>query len=186
MGISALFRGLFSAYNSGMMSVVARRFLNFGFCFTLSLLLATGLLHAQEQHRGRKYTPPPQTAKITVTVTKATNGKPVENAAVVFHPMKDGKGEGNMELKTNEDGKVTIDVVPVGDSLRLQVIADGFQTFGDDYDIPDATKSIDIKLKRPARQYSIYEKHDDTLQGGAPEQKPAQPPADGAAKPQQN
>jgi hypothetical protein len=185
MGISALFRGLSSAYNSGMMSVVARRFLNFGFCFTFSLLLATGLLHAQEQHRGRKYTPPPETAKITVTVTKATNGKPVENAAVIFHPMKDGKGEGNMELKTNEDGKVTIDVVPVGDSLRLQVIADGFQTFGDDYEIPEATKTIDIKLKRPARQYSIYEKHDDTLQGGA-EQKPAQPPADGAAKPQPN
>lgn len=164
------------------MSVVARRFLNFSFCLTVFLLLAPGLLHAQEQHRGRKYTPPPPTAKITVTVIKATNGKPVENAAVVFHPMKDGKGEGNMELKTNEDGKVTIDVVPVGDNLRLQVIADGFQTFGDDYEIPDATKDIQIKLKPPARQYSIYEKHDDTLQGGA-DQKPTQPPAD-AAKPQ--
>ena len=172
-----------------MYAAARRRFLSFGFC-TVFLFVATGLLHAQEDHRGRKYVPPPPTAKITVTVTKATNGKPVENAAVIFHPMKDGKGEGNMELKTNEDGKVTIDVVPVGDSLRLQVVANGYQTFGDDFDIPEATKSIDIKLKRPTRQYSIYEKHDDTLQGGADSKPSAQPPANsqppaGSTKPPQ-
>ena len=32
------------------------------------------------------------------------NGKPVANAAVVFHSIKDGKDEGNMEVKTNEQG----------------------------------------------------------------------------------
>lgn len=130
-------------------------------------------LHAQDNGRGRKYTPPPPTAKISVTVTKATNGKPVQNAAVIFHPIKNGKDEGALELKTNEDGKVSIDVIPIGDTVRLQIIADGFQTFGDDYAITTDSKDIDVKLKRPARQYSIYEKHDDTPQGGADTPPPA-------------
>ena len=138
----------------------------------VSLIAAPGLL---AQARGRKYTPPPATAKITVTVTKEANGKPVENAAVVFHPMKGTKDEGNLELKTNEEGKAVIDVIPIGDTVRLQVIANGFQTFGDDYPITTDTKEIQVKLKRPARQYSIYEKHDDSQQGGA-DTKPASPP----------
>lgn len=128
----------------------------------LPLLVAVvGLVfsgHAQEQGRGRKYKPPPATCKIIVTVTKA-NGKPLENASVVFHPLENGKDKGNMELKTNEDGKVTIDVIPMGDQLRLQVLAEGYQTFGNDYDLPTDTKEIAVKMNRPQKQYSIYESH---------------------------
>jgi hypothetical protein len=140
------------------------------------------LLHAQDApHRGRKYTPPPATCKITVIVTKATNGKPLENASVIFHPIKNGKDDGNLEMKTNQDGKAILDVIPVGDTVRLQVIVSGYQTFGDDYEINEDTKEILVKMKRPAKQYSIYEKHDDTLQGGTeakpePEAKPEQKP----------
>jgi hypothetical protein len=113
--------------------------------------------HAQQQGRGRKYKPPPPTCSITVTVVKASNGKPVENAAVVFHPIENGKDKGNMELKTNQDGKVTIDIIPMGDAVRLQVIADGFETYGEDYELPGDSKTIKVKLKRPAAQYSIYQ-----------------------------
>ena len=76
-----------------------------------------------------------------------------------FIPIKDGKDAGGMELKTDEDGKVTLDMIPVGDTLRLQVLATGFQTYGQDYDLPGDSKEIEIKLKRPQKQYSIYEKH---------------------------
>ncbi len=154
----------------------------------LTVLLPTLLLAQDEAHRGRKYTPPPPTAKITVTVTKATNGKPIENAAVVFHPMKQGKDEGNLELKTNEDGKASIDVIPIGDTVRLQVIASGYQTFGDDYEITTDSKDIDVKMKRPARQYSIYEKHDNsTVQGGAAAKPDSStPPASQPSPPQSN
>jgi hypothetical protein len=124
-------------------------------------LLALPLLNAQES-RGRKYKPPPPTCKISVTVIKATDGKPVEDAAVVFHPInKDGKDEGNLELKTNEDGKAVISVIPVGDTVRVQVVATGYQTYGDSYELPDDTKEITIKLNRPGRQYSTYEHHPD-------------------------
>lgn len=126
--------------------------------FAAALFLLSSV-HAQEQGRGRKYKPPPETCKVTVTVVKAWNGKPVEDAAVVFHPIRDGKDQGNLELKTNEDGKVSIDVIPVGDTVRLQVIATGFQTYGNDYELPGDSKDIQVKLNRPARPYSIYEKH---------------------------
>jgi hypothetical protein len=128
--------------------------------------------HAQEQGRGRKYKPPPATCKITVTVLKAANGKPLENASVVFHPLENGKDKGNMELKTNEDGKVTIDVIPIGDGLRLQVLATGYQTYGNDYELPGDSKEIEVKLSRPAKQYSIYESHPDQGQGQSGSDKP--------------
>lgn len=140
---------------------------------SLSLLLASPLLSAQTMKRGRKYTPPPPTCKITVTVTKASNGKPVENAGVVFHPLKDGKDDGNMELKTNEDGKAVLDVIPVGDTVRLQIIARGYQTYGADYQADSATKEIEVKLLPPGHQYSIYEKHSDSQIGGHDEAQPS-------------
>jgi hypothetical protein len=126
------------------------------------IALVAGLVlgaHAQEHGRGRKYKPPPPTCKITVTVLKAYNGKPLENASVVFHPLKEGKDAGGMELKTNEDGKATLDMIPIGDTLRLQVLATGFQTFGEDYDLPGDSREIEVKLNRPQKQYSIYQKH---------------------------
>lgn len=141
--------------------------------FQMLLLLALCaplLLNAQELRSRRKYVPPPPTSRITVIVTKASNGKPVQNAAVVFHPLKDGKNEGDMELKTNEEGKAVIDVIPIGDTLRLQIIADGFQTFGDDFPIKKATRTIAIKLLPPARQYSVYQKHNGEEQGGEADQ----------------
>jgi len=116
--------------------------------------LATGYA----QGRGRKYKPPPPTCNITVTVVRAKDGKPVTDAAVVFHPLG-GKYRGNMELKTDEDGKASINVIPIGETLRLQVIADGFNTFGQDYDLPGSTKEIVVKLKPPQSQYSIYQSH---------------------------
>jgi hypothetical protein len=130
------------------------------------LLCVPSLVSAQTMKRGRKYTPPPPTCKITVTVTKGKNGKPVENAGVVFHPMKDGKDAGNMELKTNEDGKAVLDVIPIGSTVRLQIIASGYQTYGADYQVDSPTKDIEVKLLPPGRQYSIYEKHDESQLGG--------------------
>lgn len=132
-----------------------------------AMLVVPTLLFAQEWGRGRKYKPPPPTCTITVTVVKATNGKAVQNAAVVFHPIDDkGKDAGGMELKTDENGKAKLDVIPVGDTLRLQIIAQGYQTFGNDYKITAASREITVKLRHPARQFSIYQKHTDAQIGG--------------------
>ena len=132
------------------------------------LIAASLAAHGQDEtdRRGRKYKAPPPTARIEVTILKDVNGKPIENAAVIFHPMVGEKDNGNMELKTNEDGKTIIDVLPIGDTVRLQVIARGFQTYGEDYKIDKAAMAIEIKMKRPGEQYSIYKKHDSGEVGG--------------------
>lgn len=125
------------------------------------MVVSTLSLSAQESsHRGRKFKPPPPTSKIQVTVVRDNDSKPIENAAVIFHVDMDGD-KGNMELKTNEDGKSLIDILPIGSTMRLQIIAKGFQTYGQDYKIDKSEMAFEIRMKRPARQYSIYEKHDD-------------------------
>ncbi len=100
---------------------------------------------------GQKY------ADLKFLVVRDAGGKPIRNASVVLHPVeKDGKqSKGGLQLKTDPDGRASYDGVPYG-KLRVQVIAPGFQTFGEDYDISEPTHEITIKLKRPADQYSIY------------------------------
>ncbi len=123
------------------------------------LLTALCLLpaHAQDVKRGRKYKEPPPVAHIAVTVTRASNGKPVENAAVIFHTFHEGKDQGNMELKTNEDGKAVLDVIPIGDEVQLQVFKSGFQTYGETFTNDTPTRDLAIKVKPPNGQYSIYQ-----------------------------
>jgi len=108
-----------------------------------------------EQH-GRKYKAPPVTSRIEVTVLKGFNKKPIMNAAVVFHPVKDGRDEGNMEMKTDPDGKAVIDVIPTGSKVTIQVIADGFATFAEDYVVKEASRQIVISMARPRAQVSAY------------------------------
>ena len=129
--------------------------------FLFAAFCAVTLASAQDtSHRGRKYKAPPPTSHVEVTVIRATNGKPVENASVIFHPLEDGHNAGNMELKTNEDGKTVIDLLAIGSTVRLQIIAPGFQTYGEDYKVDKDTMAIEVKLKRPAEQYSIYKKNE--------------------------
>ncbi len=133
----------------------------------LGLVIGSFTLSAQDtDKRGRKYKAPPATARVEITILRDFNNKPIENAAVVFHPMQGERDKGNMELKTNEDGKTVIDVLPMGDTVRLQVIAKGFQTYGQDFKIDKAEMALEIKLKRPGEQYSIYKKHDQSADAG--------------------
>ena len=109
-------------------------------------------------------------------VVRDYNGKPIRNAAVVLHPVN-GKGKqsrGGMELKTDTEGKTSFDGVPYG-VLRIQVLAAGFQTYGEDFDINKPTMEITVKLKRPQGQFTMY---DDPKK--KPEQKPDEkkPPDD--------
>jgi uncharacterized GH25 family protein len=99
-------------------------------------------------------------ASLSFLVVRDENGKPVRNAAVVMHPVEENgkQSKGGLELKTDPEGKASYDGVPYG-KLRIQVLAPGFQTFGDDYDVGQPSMEITIKLKRPAGQYSIYDQH---------------------------
>jgi len=124
------------------------------------LLLTTAVCAAKEKE---------EEASLSFLVVRDYNDKPVRNAGVVMHPVeKNGKqSRGGLELKTDADGKCSFDGVPYG-KLRIQVIAPGLQTFGEDYEINQPTMQINIRMKRPTGQYSIYQDH--------PEDKKANPP----------
>ena len=96
-------------------------------------------------------------SRVEFVVVRGYNGKPVRNASVVLHPVSKGgkQSKGGMELKTDADGKTSLDAVPYG-KLRIQAIAPGLQTYGDDVEINQPEQQITIKMNRPQEQYSIY------------------------------
>ena len=121
----------------------------------VAVLFLAGVAAARDKDDNR-----PESS-VNFTILKDDTGKPIRNAAVILHPVdKKGKqARTGFELKTDPDGKTHFDGVPYG-PLRIQVIAPGFQTFGDDYSINQPAQEITIRLKRPQGQYSIYDKHD--------------------------
>jgi len=121
------------------------------------------------------------TAVISFIVLKDDSGKPVRNAAVIMHEVNaQGKqGRGDLELKTDPEGKTNFDDLPYG-TVRVQVLAHGFQTYGEDFVINKPKVELTIKLKRPQGQYSVYEEHPN--ESNAPP-KDAPPPASDAKKP---
>lgn len=107
-----------------------------------------------------------ETASVHFSIVKDSNGRPVRNAGVVLHPVKkDGKQErGGLELKTDAEGNASYDGVPYG-TLRIQVLAPGFQTYGEDFEVNQPSLEITVKLKRPSGQYSIYDEHPEKNKG---------------------
>ena len=122
-------------------------------------------------------------AVLNFVVIRDYSGKPIRNASVVMHPVeKNGKqSKGGLQIKTDPDGKASFDGVPYG-KLRVQVLATGFQTFGNDYAIDKPAVEITVKMKRPVGQYSIYEEHPEEKKDQPEPQK--QPDNDSKDKPQ--
>jgi hypothetical protein len=98
-----------------------------------------------------------QTAAVNLTVVRNANGKPVKNAEVVLHLVdKNGKErQEGLELKTHDDGKAEANGIPYG-KVRIQVIAPGFRTYGEDFDVNQPNLEITVKLQKPSEQLSIY------------------------------
>lgn len=93
--------------------------------------------------------------RLRIEVTGGESDKPVENASIYLktveqHTIKDKKSEIN--VKTNQSGIAHIPEAPQGRVL-IQVVADGWKTYGHWYDITDAKQTIKIHLDRPPKWY---------------------------------
>jgi len=145
-----------------------------------SLLISFALLGSATAQKDKDDEP---TAVLNFLVVKDDNGKPVRSAAVIMHPVnpQGRQGKGGLELKTDSDGKTSFDGIPYG-KLRVQVLASGFQTYGEDYDVERAKMDFTIKLKRPQGQYSIYQDHPEEKTNDKKDDKTPAP--DPNAKPQ--
>ena len=119
----------------------------------LNLFLGTTELSA----RAKKPKTPEQFSILSFVVLRETDGKPVRNASVVIHFLrKDGsQDDEGFQLKTDSNGRTAMDDIPYG-KLRLQVVAHGLQTYGEDVEINSAKQEFVSRLNPPAGQVSIY------------------------------
>jgi 5-hydroxyisourate hydrolase-like protein (transthyretin family) len=118
------------------------------------LIIALAALFVPQLTSAKDKTP---LATVNFLVVRETNGKPIRNASIVIAKV-DGKGrqkQWGQQLKTNGEGKTQHPALEYG-KVRIQVIAPGFQTYGEDYEIGQETMDIVIKLKLPQEQHSIY------------------------------
>ena len=95
-------------------------------------------------------------------VLKNQDGKPVDHASVVVRFVRGHavfnlkKPRTTYELRTNQEGEAKVPEIPQGE-IRIQVIAKGFQTFGQIFDVTEEEKTIAIKLNPPQQQYSSHQ-----------------------------
>ncbi len=166
-----------------MLSMLLRRLSSF--VLLSGLVWSAAAAPAQDdssRRHGRKYKAPPPTSHIDVYVIKQATGKPVVNAAVVFRATRNGKDEGNLEVKTDPDGKAAIDVITTGSNLQVQVIADGLATFADSYQVDEPSREIHIAMLKPREQVSAYQDtsgQESSRKAGVQEAKPKAPPTTG-------
>lgn len=103
----------------------------------------------------------PKTTALTIHVVSDT-GRPVDRASVVVRFVK-GRDKLKLykkmmttwETRTNQDGRATVPAIPQG-SVRVQVIASHYQTFGEIFEVEEPTKTIEVKLNPPQAQYSAH------------------------------
>ncbi len=92
--------------------------------------------------------------RITVEVRNEKD-EPVDRAAVIVKPLKGNKVKRAYELRTSQKGTAPLPPIEQGRFL-VQVIAKGYQTFGETYTIHEPEKTIQIKLNSPAVQHSVH------------------------------
>src|SRR6202051_1587305 len=94
--------------------------------------------------------------KLTIVVTGGEDKKPIDSASVYVRYVeehKHGKDKKiEMNLKTNQLGVCHVPVIPPG-KFVVQVIADGWKTYGEYYDVNQIEQTINITLVRPPKWY---------------------------------
>lgn len=97
-----------------------------------------------------------QTSRITLEVSGGENQKPVENASIYIKYIEERKVKKDktveLNVKTNRQGTAHIPDAPMGRVL-VQVVADGWKTYGRWYDVNEAKQTIKIHLDKPPRWY---------------------------------
>lgn len=96
------------------------------------------------------------TSRVTIEVSGGEKESPVENASVYLkyyeeHKLKKDRRV-ELNVKTNRDGTAHIPEAPTGRVL-VQVVAEGWKTYGRWYDITEAKQTIKVRLEKPAKWY---------------------------------
>jgi len=116
---------------------------------------ATGIVNSQEIPKGQTQRSLPST-RVTIEVTGGDKDRPIENASVYLKYVEEHKIAKNkqfeLNVKTNREGIAHIPDAPLG-RVEIQIVAEGWKTFGRWYDITDSKEPIKIHLDRPPKWY---------------------------------
>ena len=97
--------------------------------------------------------------QLTVKVLRESDGGPVADAHIIVHFTEERllrrDRRGTWETKTNRRGEVMLPNVPTG-AAKVQVIARGYQTYGDEIQLTKPEEEVTIHLKPPRGQVSAY------------------------------
>ncbi len=104
---------------------------------------------------------PPMTA-LRVEI-KTLKDKPVDRASVVLDFVEGRsiaklgkKVRTHWETRTNQDGVAKLPPIPQG-KVRIQIIAKGYQTYGNVYELNQDEQTVEIKLNPPQAQFSVHQ-----------------------------
>ena len=119
--------------------------------FALLILALPGVILAD---------PPITVIRIEV---KTYSDKPIDRASVIVQFVQGRnyvhlgkKVHTSWQMKTNQEGLAKIPAIPQG-TLLVQVIAKGYQTFGQTFEVNEAERTIEVKLNAPQPQVSAHQ-----------------------------
>ena len=119
------------------------------------LCVCMTLLRASASAQKQPPTPAP-TARLTIQVTAGDENKPLADASVYLRFVvqrehhRDEKIE--LNLKTNLEGLAHSPEIPLGKVL-IQIVAPGWKTFGQYYDVQTEEQTVPIHLGRPGTKW---------------------------------
>lgn len=106
--------------------------------------------------------PKPQTqssnapARLTIEVAGGDDNVPVENASVYVKYIEERKLKKDkkieLSVKTNREGIAHVPDANLGKAL-IQVVAEGWKTYGRWFDVTDPRQTIKVHLERPPKWY---------------------------------
>lgn len=125
-----------------------------------AVLFGVAGLRMQGQEPAQKPAPAKPKAetvnRLRIEVSGGDDNKPVENASVYVKYvesrtlLKDKKVE--LNVKTNREGVAHVPDAPLGRAL-IQVVAEGWKTYGRWYEVTEPQQNIKVHLERPPKWY---------------------------------
>ena len=117
------------------------------------LLLVANMVAAQEKNNNDA------TARLTLQVVAGEDKQPVADAHVLVRFMEERMlrrdKTTSWETKTNRKGVAVLAGIPLG-AIKVQIIAKGYQTYGDEHELSQPEEEFTIQLQPPQGPVSAY------------------------------
>ena len=120
------------------------------------LLFVPFTLRAQSPTSGQKRDKLGPMTRLLIEVTGGDEKKPMAEASVYVRYYEDRKTQTGktveLNLKTNQEGVARSPDVPQG-KILVQIIAPGWKTYGEWFDVEEPEHTVQINLMRPPKWY---------------------------------